>query len=271
MLIAVIFGIGQCGQATDKTNGSQSTAAASNETPTSPPPSSGSPPDDLLELVEMEYGQEAAQVAVTGMMDLGAASAGPPPPDAQPIKARPLVLTLRNTGDNPLVLTGLKLVVHEVFQVPTCATAVGGGVSPTLNYDFRFPVPPAGEWSATEPQNFAVKPRSVDALSVTIGPAESGDPVYVWRYSVYAVVKQGREILWGGGVGTDGFEVSADDYRAYTRYGTPTNASPAEIRACAREVVEKVRGYSGQSVQPTFAVQPEIENLIEAYEELATE
>jgi hypothetical protein len=41
-------------------------------------------------------------------------------------------------------------------------------------------VPLTGEWSATGPQNFA-------------------EPVYVWRYSLYAVVKDGREIPWAAG------------------------------------------------------------------------
>ncbi|SNS75664.1 hypothetical protein SAMN05421812_101670 [Asanoa hainanensis] len=217
----------------------------------------------------MEYGQEAAEVAVTGMLEPGAPTTEPPAPDTTPARVRPLVLTLRNTGDNPLVLTGLKVVVHEVFTVPSCASVAGGEVAPTLNYDFRFPVPSTGEWSATGPQNFAVEPRSVDALSVTIGPAASGAAVYAWRYSVYAVVKDGQEILWGGGVGTDGFEVSASDYEAYTRYGVPSGSSPAEIRACADNVVKTVRGYIDQPTGPAHAVQPELDNMIEAYEGLA--
>ncbi|GIF62357.1 hypothetical protein Ais01nite_03920 [Asanoa ishikariensis] len=270
-LIAVVFGIAQCGPSSDPKRVSDATTS----TPTLPPPTSEparpeTPADDLLELVEMEYGQEAAEVEVTGMLEPGAPTADPPEPDTKPVKVRPLVLTLRNTGDNPLVLTGLKVVVHEVLMVPACATEGGGGVAPTLNYEFRFPVPPTSEWSATGPQNFAVEPRSVDALSVTIGPAASGDAVYVWRYSVHAVVKDGREILWGGGVGTDGFEVSVDDYLAYTVYGQDSGASPAAIRACADEVVETVQGYIDQSTAPAFAVQSEVEHLIEAYQRLAS-
>jgi hypothetical protein len=54
-----------------------------------------------------------------------------------------------------------------------------------------------------------------------------------------------------------------------TEYGQPSGASPAEIRACANEVVDKVRGFADQATGPALAVQPEIENLIKAYEGVA--
>lgn len=197
------------------------------------------PADERLELVDVEFAAEPVDVAVLEELGPGGQPKESPGPGKKGIDTEPhfpLVITLRNPADDPAVLTGVKVVVHEVIDAPPCGSAFGGDVQISANYDFWFPIDLDGAWSKVNPQNFAVEPHAVDALSITIGP-DLADAIIssVWRFSVYGVSKGGREAHWGDGIGTTHPRADIAKNIEYVKAGFPRNRTEAEIRECAGE------------------------------------
>jgi hypothetical protein len=224
----------------EPTPASRATGAA-----TSPPVGS----DEALELVEVEFGD------------------GPPAAGRTQWETRPLVVTLRNGSDEPAVLTGVKLVVHDTYKVPTCGLPVGGGIAPTYDYEFRFPVDMTTPWVGTGGRNFLVAPRSVDALSVTMGPDESGNQL-LWRFSLSGIFKGGREVHWGDGVGMEGFDVPAAQYEQYAAGFGPVG-TPEDMRRCGAETADRILAYTSPSPASPQLIYPLVPRLLAGYEGLA--
>ncbi|MEH1163946.1 hypothetical protein V6V47_01010 [Micromonospora sp. CPCC 205539] len=206
-------------------------------------------PDDALELVEVEVDE------------------GPPAAGRSPLEARPLVLTFRNGSDEPAVLTGVKVVVHDTYKLVTCGLPEGGGEESTYNYDFIFPDDTSSAWTGTGSRNFSVAPHSVEALSVTIGPDRSGN-LLLWRFSLYGSFKGGREVHWGDGVGIEGFDVSVAQYERYAAGSGPMGA-PEDMRRCGAETADQIRAFAQPNPASPQLVYPLVQRLIAGYEALA--
>ncbi|MEV6368818.1 hypothetical protein AB0L86_18230 [Micromonospora musae] len=237
-------------------------------------PEAAAPPDERLELVEAEFAAKAAAIRVLEEVPPDAepsVSPYPEPSAAADAASRPtlhLLITLRNPTEETAVLTGVKLVVHEQLQAPVCGRTSGGGISDSLNYSFRFPADPPGSWSQVNPQNFAVAPRGVDALSVSMGPELTGDVLPVWRFSVYGVSKGGREALWADGVAT---EFATTDESPYTDYIWPQPRERGEeerIRTCAADAEQRLRRLA-EAAGPDAVTHPGFTALLGAYRTLA--
>ncbi|TDC37393.1 hypothetical protein E1211_10440 [Micromonospora sp. 15K316] len=237
-------------------------------------PEAAPPPDERLELVEAEFAGESTAVTVLEEVPPdGRPSVSPYPEvsaaaDAASRPALHLLVTLRNPTEETAVLTGVKLVVHEALQAPVCGRPSGGIVRASVNYSFRFPTDLAGSWSRTNPQNFAVAPRDVDALSVTMGPELSANVLTVWRFSVYGVSKGGREALWAHGVAT---EFATTDEEPYTGYIWPQPRERGEqdrIRTCAADAEQRLRRLA-EAAGPDAVTHPGFTALLGAYRTLA--
>jgi hypothetical protein len=233
----------------------------------------GTPVDERLELVDVEFGGEATNVLVLEDLPPGREATVSPRPGYVPtgadkaVGSAALVITLRNPTDDTAVLTGVKLVVHEVVAAKPCGRPSGGGVAASVNYDFRFDAAP---WSQVNPQNFAVAPRGVDALSITMGPFVDSATIDVWRFSVYGVSTGGNEIHWADGVAAN-VGPEPVDHRAYIwDLFDPATDSAEAVRSCAAEMAEalgRLLGAAGDGVP--FVVQPAVRDLVAEYERSA--
>ncbi|MEU6202558.1 hypothetical protein ABZ814_03070 [Micromonospora musae] len=237
-------------------------------------PEAAPPPDERLELVEAEFAGESTAVTVLEEVPPGAqpnvspypeASAGA---DAPSLPALRLLVTLRNPTEETAVLTGVKLVVHEALQAPVCGRPSGGGIAASVNYSFRFPANLPGPWSQTNPQNFAVAPRGVDALSVSMGPELTADVLTVWRFSVHGVSKGGREVHWADGVATEYATTDEDTYTDYVWPKPRNQGGEEEIRACAADAEQRLRRLA-EAAGPDAVTHPGFTALLGAYRTLA--
>jgi hypothetical protein len=236
----------------------------------SPPAASALPADERLELVEVEFDTRPAEVTVLEELFPGAVPSVSPnprasvPPGASTVRRVPLLVTLRNPSGDTAVLTGVKLVVHETGEAQVCGKPTGGGVSASLNYDFRFPTNEDQPWSRVNPQNFAVAPGAVEALSVTMGPMNSGELLTVWRFSVYGVSKGGREAHWADGVAVEG-PPRADGFGEYI-WPSPRNpAEVGQVRACAAAAADRLQVMIDAPASVTRVVHPDVQPLLAAY------
>ncbi|MFF4879453.1 hypothetical protein [Micromonospora sp. NPDC000668] len=234
------------------------------------------PADERLELVDAEFDPIPRPVTVLEDVGPGEPLRISPHPETSPAAGAnteqrlKLVLTQRNPSDDPAVLTGVKLVVHRIFRAPVCGAPTGGGIHPSLNYDFHFPEALSEPWSQVNPQNFTVAPRSVDALSITMGPRISGELGVIWRFSVYAVSKGGKEAHWVDGVATDYPPVDDEDYRRYI-WAEPRKAVDTDrVRRCAAEAAEKLQEFVRGGDPPASVMHPGVDRLIAAYRRMAT-
>jgi hypothetical protein len=234
----------------------------------------GTPVDERLELVDVEFGAEATNVLVLEDLPPGREATVTPRPGYVPTgsddtsRRSALVITLRNPTDDTAVLTGVKLVVHEAVIAEPCGPPSGGRIAASVNYDFRFGAVP---WSQVHPQNFAVPPRDVDALSVTMGPAVD-DPIGidVWRFSVYGVSAGGKEIHWADGVAAN-LGPDPVDHRAFIWDSfDPATDSAEAVRTCAAEKARALRSLLGEPADAVpFVVQSAVSDLVAAYEQSA--
>ena len=230
--------------------------------------------DSRLELVDVEFSQQPVMVTVLDYVDpegnpvvlpTTEATAGAPSEERHA-----LVITLRNNADQPAVLTGVKLVVHETMLVVPCSGQIGGGVAPSLNYDFRFPAPvnATKPWSALSPLNFTVDPRSVDALSITVGPeiSDSGWTLLLWRFSIYGVTKGGTETLWGHGVSMDPMAGTKGQFDEFVRGPSPEENTPEKMSSCARERQGDIEAFT--RARGGAVIHPGTDALLAAYRRL---
>ncbi|WP_020519410.1 hypothetical protein [Catelliglobosispora koreensis] len=216
-------------------------------------PDRQAPVDERLELVDLEFAPDAADVA-----DLRGGDAYPRPV---------LLVTLRNPADDTAVLTGVKLVVRDLLRVPGCGLASGGDLGPTLNYDFKFPVA-QGDWEETSPRNFAVAPRSADALSITMGPKQSDDHlVFLWRFSVYGVSAAGREAHWGDGIAIN-IHASPQGYEEYVWGERSPSITEVQVRACAGTRAKEIASYLAKHSDATLRHR-EIASLLTGFQSMA--
>jgi hypothetical protein len=242
------------------------------------------PVDERLELVDVEFSARPAKVTVLEYVEPGNAPSVSPfrEQPGKPAKESelqyPLTVTLRNPGGDPAVLTGVKLVIHQIMVVASCGTGPGGGVSASLNFDFRFPVALAAQWEKVNPQNFTVAAHAVDALSITAGPETIPGTVLLWKFSVFGVSKGGNQAHLGDGVGmtladalqaeleTTG-DVSRLPYEAYV-VGDSTTVSRETIRACAGRTAKSVEEFTATGGNGPSAVHPGVPALIAAYRKI---
>lgn len=230
------------------------------------------PADERLELVDVEFAADPVDVTVLELVRVGerpivSAKPGKSGVDNEPY--RPLVITLRNPADDPAVLTGVRLTVHEVLPVPTCGPQQRSSVSTSLNFDFRFPSPFGGAWSGTNPQNFVVAAHGVDALSVTMGPElVDDDTASVWRFSVFGVSQGGTQWHWADGLATDFGGASAEAYREYVWRDAPKRGySEQDVAACAAQRLRQLEELAGQDED--LVVHPGFTGLVGAFREAA--
>lgn len=237
------------------------------------------PADERLELVDFEFSTRPARVTVLEYLEPGDTAKKSPYPERSATPGEeselhyPLVVTLRNPSDDPAVLTGVKLVVHEVITAVSCGTGPGGGVAASLNFSCRFPTTLSAPWEQVNPQNFAVEAHSVDALSITAGPEATAGNILLWRFSVFGVSKGGREAHWGDGVGvtfeeslraeleTTG-DISKLSYEAYV-VGDSDLVSRETIRACAARTAKTVEQLTAGAT-----AHPGIPPLVAAYRKI---
>ncbi|MBQ1019826.1 hypothetical protein KBX71_18435 [Micromonospora sp. D93] len=240
------------------------------------PESKAPPADERLELVDAEFDPTPKPVTVLEDVFPGHPFEVSPYPETSPapgantLQRLKLVLTQRNPSDDPAVLTGVKLVVHRTFRTPVCGDPMGGGVNPSLNYDFHFPEALSAEWSQVNPQNFTVAPRSVDALSITMGPRIGGDLGLVWRFSIYAVSKDGKEAHWVDGVATEYPPLDDEVYRSFIWAGPQPASDTDRVRRCAAEAAEELQEFVSDGDPPATVVHPGVDRLIAAYRRMAT-
>jgi hypothetical protein len=225
------------------------------------------PVDTSLEVVDVEFAANPAEVTVLSEAVKGEQPAAPASTGAGTQPQPALVITMRNPADDPAVLTGLKLVVHETLLIPGCGPAQGGGIDTSLNYDFRFPTPLSQPWSHVNPQNFGVDPHGVDALSITMGPQRADEIVVTWRFSVYAVAKGGLQAHWADGIASN--TPGNGDFSGYVR-GDPSAPGYDEqaMRQCAARQVAQLDALAGRAGSKAVA-EPGFTALRDAHREAA--
>jgi hypothetical protein len=243
----------------------------------------GVPVDERLELIDFEFSADPVGVTVLEYVGPGEVAVVSPYPElagdtgAESELHNALVLTFRNPSDDPAVLTGLKLVLHEVLYIAGCGSGPGGGVWASLNFNFRFPNNPAGPWEKVNPQNFSVAPHGVDALSVTIGPENREEKIMLWHFSVYGVSTGGGEVHWGDGFGLHlgalhgDLEVlgdaSAIDYHDYV-IGDQDPHSPDILRNCAADRAATLETFTTVNTDVPVATHPGLPGLIATFREI---
>jgi hypothetical protein len=229
------------------------------------------PPDDRLELIDLEYANRPINVPVRGQYDAGEDSMRPVTP-GETSPQRPLVLTFRNPSGSAAVLTGIKLVIHETHHVRACGKGNGGGgVDPTLNYDFGFPADLKDPWEKVNGQNFSIPAHGVDALSVTVGPDISiKNDVTLWRFSIYGVSSGGRESHWGDVVAME--EMTFEDQKAYVwgslRADGLTKDLAGEVRNCSAHTADQVEAFRHGGSMPSVE-HPSVAGLVAAHRAVA--
>jgi hypothetical protein len=248
VVAAVVFGVLQ--------------AVAPAQSPEPTPGVSSVPADERLELVDLKASRDPVDVPVGYVSD---GESKTPATGGETEKRRALVVTLRNSDQDPAILTGVKLVVHSTLSPLGCGPGAGGGVVSSLNYDFRFPEKLQEPWTHVDPQVFEVAPHEADALSITMGPEGGTGLSLIWRFSVYGVSKGGKEAYWGDGVWTDYYEASEADYARYVRGESPKPVD-AEVRSCAAEVLRGLKSFTADS---SLIVHPGVTAMIDYYQRLA--
>lgn len=165
--------------------------------------------DEALEVVDVDFGMEPVAVPIDEASLPGNATAqstisgGQQPERLDDAPAREVIVTLRNNTDDTAVLTAIRVDVHRSEFVSDCLFAGGGAIIPSFTYEFTFPVG-SEPWTRTDDQNFAVDPRSADALSVVVGPSARNilDGI-AYTYTITAVSAAGREARWVDVLGTN--------------------------------------------------------------------
>lgn len=279
VIVGAVFGVASLMQAPENqahTPENQPHASESVQT------AEGEPADRGLELVDVEFSQQLEDVTV--QEELSAGELHPVKTPGRKEQHRTLVVTLRNTGDDTAVLTAVKVVVLHAMRTPYCGSGYGGGISVSLDYDFRFSTDSLSRgstwepWSQTNSQNFAVAPHAVDALSITVGPDlhepnhRVGDPLpLLWRFSVYGIFKGGKEAYWGDAIGISS-ELTPAGYRdavlSPPGVGAEISLSEAELRGCANQALKDLELLTRSDQDISVISHPSIADLMGVYHEL---
>ncbi|GII29075.1 hypothetical protein Pmi06nite_25170 [Planotetraspora mira] len=248
VVAAVVFGVLQVVAPTESSEPSPGVSAV--------------PADERLELVGMQASRDPVAVPVRSISDGDVSTV---PTGGETEERRALVVTLRNSDQDPAILTGVKLVVHSTLRPIGCGPGEGDAVLPSLAYDFRFPATLSEPWTHVDPQVFEVAPHEADALSITMGPEKGAGMSLMWRFSVYGVSKGGKEAYWGDGVWTDYYEASEADYARYVRGESPKPIDD-EVRSCAAGVLRGLKSFTADS---SLIVHPGVTAMIDYYQRLA--
>lgn len=235
-------------------------------------------PDEALEIADFEFAPEATNVTVLEVLDPGQEPSVEPFPEtsaaagADSIAARPLRVTFRNSTDDAAIITGISVVIHELITSPYCGKSLGGWEAPSVNYNFRFPPRLDQEsqpWSATNPENFSVPAHSVDAMSITIGPAHLRvDLVEIWKFSIYGITKPGTLTHWGSGIGMS-YDGPWDMAKLLVLGTDDVGSMPAGTRACVEAGIEELVGFARPWSGGPFVVDPNFDDMVDAYRGIA--
>lgn len=137
------------------------------------------------------------------------------------IKAAAAVITLRNSGQQPALLTKVKVEIIDLFPMAGCWGA--GGVETTAEYDVRVPDdiisrdPPR---YVETPVKFQVEGQKIDQLAITIGPeiVYEGHWPNIYFVEIWLVDESGAEIAAGRAVLMEGGYADAiKDFAASSR------------------------------------------------------
>lgn len=212
--------------------------------PASQTPTAGAP---LLRLA-------ALAVDRTEQIDATLDEPGDEPGDAtvtgQPVRVSGAVLdvSLRNDGELPSLVTGVRVTLRRVDVLEPCA-AIGGISAVSARYTVDVPVPaPAVPVRLDRPVRFEVLPRSLDRLTVSVGPETADLQGFVYVADVELVHDGGERLAVGRAV-----VVAPPDY------GPPTG-EPLDP-AC----VSRMRAVLGAAAAAGGEVSPRVAELAETY------
>ena len=147
----------------------------------------------------------------------------------------PIVITLRNATDSPLIINNLVLTIEREIDMPLCAP-IGGPVVPSYLYDFVYQ--PGTFGPLVKRQNFAIDPQTVDSIAVTIGP--DSEPL-AWPmivYSLAAETPEGDDFHFINGIHSSGTVVSSE---ALIQFTLDENTDPAFGLECANRGLSLIK------------------------------
>jgi hypothetical protein len=207
-------------------------------TPT-PPPTAGAP---QLRLAAFAV-DRTAQIDAT--LDEPDDATGP----AQPIRVSGAVLdvSLRNDGELPSLVTGVRVTLRRIGVLEPCA-AIGGISAVSARYTVDVPVPaPAVPVRLDRPVRFEVLPRSLDRLTVSVGPETADLHGFVYVADVELVHDGSERLAVGRAV-----VVAPPDYGP-----PPEPLDPA--------CVSRMRAVLGAAAAAGGEVSPRVAELAETY------
>lgn len=96
-----------------------------------------------------------------------------------------LDITVRNTGRDPVLLTGAQITVEDSARLAVCEYHTGDAVAASRKYAVRLPIlPTPRERILTHPLHQEVSPGEVDRFKVLFREPESGEANYVYALRV---------------------------------------------------------------------------------------
>jgi len=194
------------------------------------------------------------------------------------INAAAATITVLNSGEEPGLLTSVRVKIREVLRLQPCAGA--GAVEATAQYDVRVP----DELDARSlpktfdvPVKFEVAGKDVDELAVSIGPERYYDGQYPWIYvvDISLVERSGSTLVAGTAVLID--TLYAEDIKVFSperpvdEYERPCNAEnlrmvdhsvgvkgrhSAELLELQRSLRASIQGVAGS--KPTTEEAPRV-------------